>query len=107
MGGTITLTCEICGRYVCATNCPAYNGQTVELGKQFGKCTNCGKTIHFSEIYIRKREGLLCYDCFLPNDTDASGILDIPQTRFSRVRKGERSYVVNNGTAKNNHCKLS
>lgn len=107
MGDTITLTCEICGRYLCAQRCPAYDGQTSELEKRVGKCAGCGKTIHFSEIYTQRRELLLCYDRYLPNDTRASGVHAIPQTRFSRVRRGERSYVVNNGTAKNKHCKLS
>ena len=34
--------CQICGKYICPSACPSYDGESAEYGKRIDFCSECG-----------------------------------------------------------------
>lgn len=34
--------CGICGKFICPSSCPSFDGESAEYGKRIGYCAGCG-----------------------------------------------------------------
>ena len=55
--------CRICGKYICPTSCPSYDGESAELGKRIAFCSLCGGSLREYD-YVRFYYGKpYCAEC--------------------------------------------
>ena len=64
--------CRICGKYICLSSCPGYEGESAEYGKRIGYCSVCGVTICEYEPVEYSYGKPYCIECaeeYIKNNT--------------------------------------
>ena len=62
--------CKMCRRYKCPPTCPAFVGESAELGKRMLKCALCGGAIYENDRYTVYYGKPYCERCVEVGKTD-------------------------------------
>ncbi|MBE6531877.1 MAG: hypothetical protein E7679_07340 [Ruminococcaceae bacterium] len=56
--------CRICGKYICPPSCPSYDGESAEMGKMIGRCSECGVRLCEYDDIVYSYGKPYCVDCY-------------------------------------------
>ena len=55
--------CKECGRMICPSSCPGYNGRLAGKGSILGRCALCGRHVYADEVFYSRDGVIVCLEC--------------------------------------------